>query len=60
MALKDTFSKDKALKTKLLKAMDAQKLDIKSELKRFLPAGQQMLLKDFKLTLLAELERSLP
>ncbi len=60
IAFKETFSKDKTLKTRLLKAIEQQKLDIKSELKRFLPTSQQMLLKNLKPTLLAEIERSLP
>jgi len=60
MAFKETFSKDKTLGVKILKATQSQKLDLKSELKRFLPASQQALLKDFKTTLLAEIERNLP
>ncbi len=60
MAFKETFSKDKTLKTKLLAMIDRQKLDIRSELKRFLPVNQHMLLKNFKSTLLAEIERNLP
>ena len=60
MAFKDTFSKDKALRSKLLKATESQQLDLKSELKRFLPASQQTLLKNFKSTLLSEIERNLP
>jgi len=60
MAFKETFSKDKTLKAKLLKAVETQELDIKSELKRFLPANQHRLLKNFKSTLLIEIERSLP
>ena len=60
MAFKETFLKDKTLRVKILKATQSQKLDLKSELKRFLPASQQALLKDFKSTLLAEIERSLP
>ena len=60
MAFKETFSKDKTLKIKLSKAINGQKADIKNELKRFLPANQHMLLKNFRSTLLAEIERSLP
>ncbi|OIO38327.1 MAG: hypothetical protein AUJ71_03240 [Candidatus Omnitrophica bacterium CG1_02_49_16] len=60
MAFKETFSKDKTLNAKLVKAVESQKLDMKSELKRFLPAGQHLLLKNFKSTLLAEIERNLP
>lgn len=60
MAFKETFSKDKTLKAKLLATIDRQKLDIRSELKRFLPVSQHMLLKNFKSTLLAEIERNLP
>ncbi len=60
MAFKETFLKDKTLKTKLLAMIEHQKLDIRSELKRFLPTGQHMLLKNFKSTLLTEIERSLP
>ena len=60
LAFKEVFQKDKSLKAKLLEAMDKTKLDAKSELKRFLPASQQGLLKNFKTILTAEIERSLP
>ena len=60
MAFKETFSKDKTFKRELLKAIEREKLDIKSELKRFLPVGQHMLLKNFESILLAEIQRSLP
>lgn len=60
LAFSDVFSKDKTLKAKILKAIEDQKLDLKSELKRFLPTGQHGLLKDFKGILIAEIERSLP
>lgn len=60
LAFKEVFQKDKSLKAKLLEAMDKTKLDTKSELKRFLPAGQHGLLKNFKAVLSAEIERSLP
>ncbi len=60
MAFKETFSKDKILKAKLLAMINRQKLDIRSELKRFLPVNQHMLLKNLKSTLLAEIERNLP
>lgn len=60
LAFADVFAEDKTLKAKILKAVEGQKLDLKSELKRFLPAGQHGLLKDFKAILMAEIERSLP
>ena len=60
MAFKETFSKDKNLKAKLLVVIERRKLDIRSELKKFLPVSQHMLLKNFKSTLLAEIERNLP
>ena len=60
MAFKETFSQDKALKIKLLKVIDGQKFELKNELKRFLPSNQHTLLKNFKSTLLAEIQRSLP
>ncbi|OGW81298.1 MAG: hypothetical protein A3C47_06075 [Omnitrophica bacterium RIFCSPHIGHO2_02_FULL_51_18] len=60
IAFKETFSKDKTLKSKLLSAIENQKLDIRSELKTFLPASQHMLLRNFKLTLLSEIKRNLP
>lgn len=59
MAFKETFSKNKTFKLKLLTAIEHEKLDIKSELKRFLPVDQHMLLKNFKSTLLGEIQRSL-
>jgi len=60
LAFKEIFQKDKTLKAKLLEAMDKTKLDAKSELKRFLPASQHGLLKNFKAILNAEIERNLP
>ena len=60
LAFSDTFSKDKSLKTKLLSVIQHKKLDIKSELKRFLPVSQHLLLRNFKSTLVSEIERYLP
>jgi predicted nucleotidyltransferase component of viral defense system len=60
MAFKETFAKDKTLKAKLLAAIDRQKLDIRSELKRFLPVNQHLILKNLKPILIAEIERNLP
>ena len=60
MAFKETFSKDKTLKVNLIAMIEHQKLDIRSELKRFLPVNQHMLLRNLKATLLAEIERNLP
>lgn len=60
LAFNEVFGKDKTLKARLLEAMDKTKLDAKSELKRFLPASQHGLLKNFKSILNAEIERSLP
>jgi predicted nucleotidyltransferase component of viral defense system len=60
LAFKEVFQKDKTLKVRLLEAMDKTKLDAKSELKRFLPASQHGLLKNFKSILTAEIKRSLP
>jgi len=60
MAFREIFSKDKTLKTKLLMAIEQSKLDIRSELKRFLPMNQHMLLKRFKPILIAEIEKNFP
>jgi len=60
LAFDEVFQKDKTLKSGLLEAMNKTKLDTKSELKRFLPASQHGLLKNFKAILSAEIERSLP
>ncbi len=60
MAFKENFLKDKTLKEKLLATIERQKLDIRSELKRFLPVNQRILLKNLKSILRAEIERSLP
>ncbi|MBI2167664.1 MAG: nucleotidyl transferase AbiEii/AbiGii toxin family protein [Candidatus Omnitrophica bacterium] len=60
LAFKEVFQKDKSLKPKLLEAVEKTKLDAKSELKRFLPASQYGLLKNFKTVLTAEIERNLP
>lgn len=57
---KEVFGKDKTLKSKLLKAMPHERLDLRSELKRFLPVSQHLLLKNFNRTLLSEIERDLP
>lgn len=60
LAFNEVFQKDKTLKTRLLEAVDKTKLDAKSELKRFLPASQHGLLKNFKRTLSTEIKRNLP
>jgi predicted nucleotidyltransferase component of viral defense system len=60
LAFKATFMENKALKTKLITIIEKQKLDLKSELKIFLPVNQHMLLKNFKSVLLREIERNLP
>lgn len=60
LAFQEVFQKDKTLKKKLLEVLDKTRLDAKSELKRFLPASQHGLLKNFKAVLNAEIKRSLP
>lgn len=60
LAFHSVFSRDKALKARILEALRHQKLDLKNELKRFLPASQYGLLKDFKTILRTEVERNLP
>ncbi len=60
LGFKEVFQNDKTLKARLLDAMAKTKLDAKSELKQFLPANQQALLKNFKTVLTAEIERNLP
>lgn len=60
LAFNEVFAKEKTLRGRLLKAVEGQRLDFKSELKRFLPASQQGLLKNFKTILRAEIERNLP
>lgn len=60
LAFNEVFQKDKTLKARLLEAMGKTKLDAKSELKRFLPVSQHGLLRNFKSTLNAEIERNLP
>lgn len=60
LGFNEVFQKDKTLKARLLKAMDKTRFDAKRELKRFLPASQLGLLKNFKAILTAEIERSLP
>lgn len=60
MAFGSVFGKDKTLKAKLVSAAAKQKLDLKSELKQFLPVSQHILLKSFHKTLLSELEKHLP
>lgn len=60
LAFKEVFQKDKVLKQKLMEVMGKTKLDAKSELKRFLPVSQHGLLKNFKSTLITEIERNIP
>ena len=60
LGFSEVFMKDKTLKRKLFKAIEGQKLNLKNELKRFLPASQYGLLKNFRTILRAEIERSLP
>jgi predicted nucleotidyltransferase component of viral defense system len=60
MAFGSVFASDKTIKPKLLKQVKNTKSDLKNELKRFLPASQLVVLKDFKSILTSEIERSLP
>lgn len=60
LSCKETFSTDKTIKAKLLTTIEQQTLDMRSELKQFLPVNQHTLLKNFKSVLLAEIERNLP
>ena len=60
MAFGSVFGKDKTIKAKLVSAASKQRLDLKSELKQFLPVGQHILLKNFNKTVLSELEKHLP
>ena len=60
MAFESVFGKDKTIKAKLVSAASKQRLDLKSELKQFLPVGQHILLKNFNKTVLSELEKHLP
>jgi len=60
MAFKEVFGKRSMLKRQLLEAVEQSKLDLKAELKRFLPASQRHLLKNFKAVLYKEIERNLP
>ena len=58
MAFKDAFLKDKQLKSKIIKAIKAGKLDFRRELKAFLPVSQHMVIKSFPEALLSEIERN--
>lgn len=60
MAFRPVFGKDKTIKAKLVNVASKRKLDLKSELKRFLPVSQHILLKSFNKTLISELEKHLP
>lgn len=60
MAFQDVFTKDKTLKSKILKVVKKGRLDFKRELKDFLPVSQHMIIKSFPDTLIAEIERNLP
>lgn len=60
LVFEPVFGKDKTLKQKILSKMKGQPLDLKSELRDFLPASHHRLLKGFKETLKREIERNLP
>jgi hypothetical protein len=60
MAFKEIFAKDKTIKKKLLEKIARERLDLRYELRRFLPVSQHRLLKNFKSVLTAELEKNLP
>jgi hypothetical protein len=60
MAFQEAFTKDKNLKSKMLKTIQSGRLDFTRELKTFLPVNQHMIIKAFPDTLIAEIERNLP
>lgn len=60
MAFKEVFGSRDMLKRQLFEAVERCKLDLKAELKRFLPASQHHLLRNFKAVLSKEIERNLP
>lgn len=60
LAFGEVFAKDKTLKPRILQSIQKQELNLKSELRRFLPVNQHGILKDFKAILKAEIERNLP
>ncbi len=59
MAFKEVFTQDKALKQKLISAVNKGGLDFKHELKQFLPVNQHLIIKSFPDALVREIERSL-
>ncbi|MBI1871194.1 MAG: nucleotidyl transferase AbiEii/AbiGii toxin family protein [Chlamydiae bacterium] len=59
MAFKESFIQDKQLKTKILKAVESEKLDFKRELKTFLPVNQHIIIKNFPSALVTEIKRNL-
>jgi predicted nucleotidyltransferase component of viral defense system len=59
MAFKKAFILDKKLKTRILEAIRAGKIDFKRELKALLPVNQHMLIKDFPVVLSTEIERNI-
>lgn len=59
MDFKEIFRKDKSLKESLLSKVKKEKLNIKNELKLFLPVNQHNLLKNFSELLAKELEKNL-
>ena len=60
LSFHEVFSKNNMLKEKIIKAIENQRLDLKSELKRFLPVSQHALLKNLKSVLMSEIERNIP
>ena len=60
MAFSEVFARDKELKKKILYQLERFKGDLRAELKEFLPASHQGLLKNFKENLAREIERNLP
>lgn len=60
LAFHEFFSKKKDIKGKILIAIKSQHINFSKELKTFLPITQHSIIKDFKETLLREIERNLP
>lgn len=59
LAFQEVFTKDKALKQRLINAINKGGLDFKQELKQFLPINQHLIIKGFPDTLVREIDRNL-
>ncbi|MBD3271115.1 MAG: hypothetical protein GF384_01090 [Elusimicrobia bacterium] len=59
LSFKQSFIRDRRLKTKIIEIINSQKIDFKRELKVYLPVNQHGIIKDFSKTLSVLVDRNL-